>query len=238
MKSLDRPPSPRRVALVFAASLLVACTTEQADEAKDKTRELAEQAGEKGRELGEKAGEKGRELGEQAGEKGLELADKARTEVERIWGEQTDDGQLSASAKAILQKGAAASGDGAEALLEKGEQLAPVAMDVAKTLDSVIDSERMIEPIIQDLEDEDAQAELDARIADMPRVETIDGVDVGFKELTQYDSGGRETESAYLILWRKDDRLLGLIYRSTQRVNVDKLVAEAPRLIALVQGAM
>ncbi len=232
----SRPPSLRHIfAAVSLLSLtpgLGACTTEElADKASDKGRELADKAGDKSRELADKAGDKGKEL---AGE----LGDRARDEAGRIWGERPSNGELSDSAMGILRAGAGASGEGAEALLARGEQLAPVAAEVARTLAEVVDSDRMIEPIVQDLDDEAAQAKLDARITDMPRVETIDGVDVGFKDVTQYDSAGRETESAYLILWRRDDRLLGLIYRSKQRLNIDVLVKEAPRLLALVQGSM
>jgi hypothetical protein len=182
------------------------------------------------------AKDKAKELGEQAKDKAGELADDAVDKGKELWAER--NGQLSAGAKSILDKGASASGEGVEALLTKGEQLAPVAFDVAKTLHSAIDAEVDVEPIVQKLDDEQAQAELDQRIRDMPRVETIEGLDVGFKDVTQWDSGGRENQSAYLILWRSDDRLLGLVYRSRKRINIDKMVAEAPRLIAMVQGVM
>lgn len=155
--------------------------------------------------------------------------------------EQAKDkaGELSEQAQAMVAKGAAAaSGEGVEGLLAKGEQLAPIAADIGKTLRGAVESDFDIEPIVQKLDDPQAQAELDERIKDMPRVETINGFDVGFKDMTRWDSGGRETESAYLILWRRGDRLLGLVYRSRQRIHMDKLVAEAPRLVALVSGAL
>ncbi len=169
----------------------------------------------------DKAKDKGKEL---AGDLGDKAKDKA--------------GELSDAAKGIFAKGAEASDSGVEALLAKGEQLAPVAFDVAKTLHGFVDGDIDIEPIVQDLDDEGAQAELDARIKDMPRVETIDGVDVGFKDVTQWDSDGRQTESAYLVLWRRDNRLLGLVYRSNKRIHIDKVVAETPRLLGLVSGAL
>lgn len=176
--------------------------------------EMAAKAKDKAQEVGDKATDKGKELGEQA------------------------HGELSDAAQGILAKGAEASDGSVESILAKGKQLAPVAVDVANSLNKIVDTDTQIEPIVQKLDDDSAQADLDARIKDMPRVETIDGVDVGFKDVTQWDSAGRETESAYLILWRRDDTLLGLVYRSKHRINVDKLVEEAPKLVKMVSGAL
>lgn len=209
---------------LLVLALLPACSGDAADQAVDKAKDKA-------REVGEQAKDKGKEL---AGD----LGDKAKDKAGELWAERPQTGELSDAAKNIFAKGAEASDGGVEAMLAKGVQLAPVAVDVAKTLHGAIDSNVDIEPIVQKLDDEQAQGELDARIKDMPRVETIDGLDVGFKDVTQWDSGGRETESAYLILWRRENRLLGLVYRSHKRVNVDQLVAEAPRLIGLVSGAL
>lgn len=220
---------------------LLACEPEAA---KEKAKEVGEAAKEKAKEVGEQAkevGEQAKEAGAKAKERAGELADDAVdkgrelvAEGKEKWAERR--GELSADAKGILAKGAASSGDGVEALLHNGHQVAPVALEVAKTLHGAVRNDVDVEPIIQNLDDADAQAELDRRIADMPRVETIEGVDVGFKEVTQWDTAGRETQSAYLILWRRDKRLYGLVYRSNHRIDIDKLVAEAPRLIKLVQG--
>jgi len=214
--------------LIFASltglALLSACSGDQAEEAIDKAKDRAKEVGEQ---AADKAKDKAREVG-----------DKAKDKAGELWAERPQTGELSDAAKNILARGAEASDGGVEAALAKGVQLAPAAVDVAKTLHGAIDSNVDIEPIVQKLDDPQAQTDLDARIKDMPRVETVDGVDVGFKEVTQWDSGGRETESAYLILWRREDRLLGLVYRSHKRINVDKLVAEAPRLVGLVSGAL
>lgn len=190
----------------------------------------------------DKAAAKAKEVGEQAGNKGKEIAsdlgDKAKGKADELWAKRPETGELSDAAKGIFDKGAEVSGDGVEAMLAKGQQMAPAAFDVAKSLDAILDTDTHIEPIVQNLDDDDAQAELDARIKDMPRVETIDGVDVGFKDVTQWDSAGRETEAAYLVLWRREKRLLGLVYRSHHRINLDKLVEETPKLIALASGAL
>lgn len=204
---------------------------------KEELEDKAKQAGDKAKQAGADALEKGKELGEQAGEKSKELAGRAKDGVEDWWsGEAPSSGELSDRAKTLLD--AALPENGVEAALARGTQLAPVALEIGKAVHGAIDSDTKIEPIIQKVDDPDAQAELDAKIAGMPRVETIEGVSVGFKDMTQYDSGGRTSESSYLVLWRKDDRLLGFVYHSRQRISIDKLVAEAPRLVKLVQGAL
>ena len=227
VEGVNLRPSPIW-APIFALTLLssLACDT---NAAKDQAKEAA-------KEVGELAKDKAREVGEQAKDKAGELADDAVDRGKQLWAER--NGQLSDAANGILARGAQAQSDGVEALLSKGQQLAPVAMDVAKTLHSTVDADVDIEPIIQDLDDEEAQRQLDQRIGDMPRVETVNGVDVGFRDVSAWDSGGRESESAYLILWRADTRLIGLVYRSRQRIHIDKMVAEAPRLISLVQGVL
>jgi hypothetical protein len=235
----------RRAALALVLlglpSTLASCSTEEledkAKQAGDKAKQAGAEALEKAEELGEQAGEKSKALAEQAGEKSKALAGKAKDGVEGWWsGEAPSSGELSDRAKTMLD--AALPENGVEAALARGTQLAPVALEIGKAVHEAIDSDTKIEPIIQKVDDQDAQAELDAKISGMPRVETIEGVSVGFKDMTQYDSGGRTSESAYLVLWRKDDRLLGFVYHSRQRISIDTLIADAPRLIKLVQGAL
>jgi hypothetical protein len=232
---------PHPLLLALLTIPMLACEPEAA---KDKAKEVAEEAKEKAKVAAEEAkelGEQAKEAGAKAKDKATELADaavdkskEAIAEGKEMWAERK--GELSDEAKELLAKGAAAKADSVEALLHDGKQVAPVALEVAKTLHGAVDTDTDIEPIVQNLEDEDAQKELDKRIADMPRVETIEGVQVGFKEVTQWDTTGRETQSAYLILWRRENRLLGLVYRSNNRINLDELVKEAPRLIKLAQG--
>ena len=54
------------------------------------------------------------------------------------------------------------------------------------------------------------RSEADTAIQGMTRVEVIDGVQVGFKELSSLDLGHRVTEHAYLVVWRQGDRLVSL----------------------------
>jgi hypothetical protein len=230
-----------RPSLLLAIVTLLTLPACEPEAAKEQARDVAKEAGERAKEAGAQArevakdaGERAKDAGARAKEAGEQLAGDAVDKSKQMWAERR--GELSDSAKDIFAKGAASSGEGVEAMLQKGKQVAPVALDVAQTLHAAVDGDVDIEPIVQNLDDADAQAELDRRIADMPRVETIEGVDVGFKEVTQWDTSGRGTESAYLILWRRDTRLYGLVYRSNKRINIDKLIAEAPRLINLVHG--
>jgi hypothetical protein len=212
--ALRFPVQPSRIARAsLALTLTLGCTK---DEVEDKAREI-----------GDKAKHAGEDLAEQAG-------DKAKS----WWADEVPDtGELSDKAAELLRSGAAESGS-AENMLARGVQLAPVAVEIAKTLRSTVDGDTVIEPIVQSVDDEAAQAQLDEKIKDMPRVETIDGVSVGFKDMKQYDTGGRTTESAYLVLWRRDDRLLGFMYRSRHRVDIETLIRQTPRIIGLIQGAL
>lgn len=79
--------------------------------------------------------------------------------------------------------------------------------------------------------------DVDAAIGDMPRTEVIDGVTVGFKQLASLDTDKQLTEKAYLVLWRKDDHLVGFVYRSRKEIVLGAVVREAPALVRAVRGA-
>ena len=211
---------------------LGACTQEEAKEtAKETAEQLEAAAKDKGKELADKGKDKGKELAAKA-------ADRAADKAKSWWDDEVpSSGELSTSAMGMIKDGAEAGG-GVEGMLVKGEQLAPVAVEVAKSLRGAVDTDLVVEPILQKVDDEQAQAELDAKIQGMPTVETIDGVTVGFKDMTETSTAGKKTEHSYLVLWRKGDRLLGFVYRSKKEIDAQKLIADAPRLIGLVQGAM
>ena len=97
----------------------------------------------------------------------------------------------------------------------------------------------MLEPVYQPIgapgdDPETGNAKADAAIKDMGRVEVVDGVSVGFKDLTSTSTRERVSERGYLVLWRKDDHLVGFVYRSRKTIDLEKLVAEAPKLLGLV----
>lgn len=158
-------------------------------------------------------------------------------------GELVRSGQLSEAARGWLRSGAAASRDGIEALLQRGEQAVPVAIEIGRALGSAIDSDTMFEPIYQEVSGASPElaarrAEADEVIKSMPRVEVIDGLQVGFKDLTSLDAGRRVSEQAYLVVWRQDDHLIGFIFRSRRSVALAELVGLAPRLVGLVRSAL
>ncbi len=158
-------------------------------------------------------------------------------------GELYRTGQLSETARSWLAQGAEASRSGIEAVLQRGQQAAPVAMEIGAALASAVDSDTMFEPIYQEVRGDSPElalrrSEADAAISGMTRVEVIDGLQVGFKELASIDLGHRVTESAYLVVWRQDDRLVGFVYRSRRDVALAQLVSVAPRLIGLARSVL
>jgi hypothetical protein len=78
---------------------------------------------------------------------------------------------------------------------------------------------------------------VDQDIADMPRTEVIDGVTVGFKRVRELSNSEKVDEDAYLVLWRRDDEIVGFVYQKKSRIDLDALVKETPRLMKLVSGS-
>jgi hypothetical protein len=207
-----------------------------------------QQAGELVAAAGERTADAARSAAEQTQQRAGELvaaagertADAAR--AARDWAVGLTAGELSATVQDWLRRGAEASGEGIEAVLRRGEQAVPAALEVGKALASAVDGDTMIEPIYQQVGAGGDLAlrrgEADAAIRGMPRVEVIDGLQVGFKQLSSLDLGHRVQEQAFLVVWRQDDRLIGLVYRSRRDVDLGQLVALAPRLIGLVRAAL
>lgn len=148
-------------------------------------------------------------------------------------------GELTETAKAWLRKGSELSQGGIEAVLAKGQQAVPMALAIGSALAAAVDSDTMIEPIYQPVTREGVgSAEADAAIRGMTRVEVVDGVQVGFKELTSLDLGHRVSETAYLVVWRQGDHLVGFVFRSRRDIAIGELVGLAPKLVALVRAQL
>lgn len=183
------------------------------------------------------------EMAEMAGSRTAEAARAARA-----WAGQLGLGELSEAAKAWLRQGAEASSSSIEAVLQKGEQVVPVALEIGRALGGAVDTSTQFEPIYfepiyQEVPGGSSElavrrAEADAAIQGMPRVELIDGLSVGFKQLSRVDLGRTSSESAYLVMWRQHDRLIGFVFRSRRDVALADLVREAPRLVALVRSVL
>lgn len=185
-----------------------------------------------------KSTQRASEMAQAAGARTAEVAHAARE-----WAAGLGLGELTESAKAWLRRGAEASASSIEAVLQKGEQVVPVALEITRALVAAIDTDTAIEPIYQEVAGGSTElalrrAEADAAIQGMARVEPIDGLQVGFKQLSSLDLGRHVSESAYLVVWRQDDRLVGFVFRSRRAVALDQLVHEAPRLVALVRSVL
>lgn len=185
-----------------------------------------------------KSTQRASEMAQAAGARTAEVAHAARE-----WAAGLGLGELTESAKTWLRRGAEASASSIEAVLQKGEQVVPVALEITRALVAAIDTDTAIEPIYQEVAGGSTElalrrAEADAAIQGMARVEPIEGLQVGFKQLSSLDLGRHVSESAYLVVWRQDDRLVGFVFRSRRAVALDQLVHEAPRLVALVRSVL
>lgn len=225
----------RAMAMAAVLALVTGCESGAGQMARDAGAQVQREAGV----MAEKTRAGAGELVVAAGERTAEAAYAAGA-----WaGELVRSGQLSDTARGWLRSGAEASRGGIEALLERGEQAVPAALEIGRALGSAIDSDTMFEPIYQEVSGASPQlaarrAEADEVIRGMPRVEVIDGLQVGFKDLSSLDAGRRVSEQAYLVVWRQDDHLIGFIYRSRRTVELGQLVALAPRLVGLVRSAL
>jgi len=165
-----------------------------------------------------------------------DLADATTAGAKALFDDVRTDGELSASAKAWLKSQASGDDSSIESVLVKGVQLAPVALEATKVLVDATDSETKIEPIFQKVDGDTAKT--DAAIAGMPRVEAIDGLTIGFKQMDSLDASKKVEQRGYLVMWRHEDHLVGFVYRSTRTIDLEKLIAETPRLAKLTQKAL
>lgn len=148
-------------------------------------------------------------------------------------------GELSSSAQGWLRETAGdEAADNAEAWVLKGKQLTAAAKEVGGTLNAAIDREWACEPILQLVEDPSAQAQLDGLIGDMPRVETIEGLSIGFKNIGGQTATGTQKDRGLLVLWRRDDHLYGFVLRARRKIDMELLVREMPRLMKIVEAAL
>lgn len=206
----------------------------------DKGKQAAGQAGDKAAELAGDALDASKKAAGDAVDKGKlaagDLVDGAGDKAKSWWDELPDSGQLSTSASGWLNMQAKSAGGGIEAAIVKGQQIAPTALEIGSNVRKAVDSDTLIEPIYQEVDDGGrSSAEVDAAIGDMPRTEVIGGVTMGFKQMDELSEKRSLKERGYLVMWRQGDHLVGFVYRSRREIDIDKVVAEAPKLVALVQ---
>jgi hypothetical protein len=234
---------PRAVFLVLAASLTLACdAAKTVDDAAKATKSTVDEASKKiddAKALADKTTNDAKTLADKTTAEVKRIADATTLAAKKAWAGLTDTGELSKNSEAWLKE-RAASVDGAavEKVIDKGVQVAPVALEIALVLNAAVDDDTAIEPIYQKIEGEQSEAEVDAAIAAMPRVEVIDGVKVGYSQLSTLDTSKKIDEQAYLLTWRRDDRLIGLVYRTKRTIDLEMLVKETPRLMEMTKKAL
>lgn len=169
------------------------------------------------------------------------MTDEASRQADRataLYDQLTDTGELSQSATTWIEARAKDQGGTMEEIIVKGTQVAPVALRVGQVLNAAVERDTAIEPIYQKVDDEQATSTIDDAIGDMPRVEVIEGLTVGIRQLDTLTTDEAVKERAYLVTWRQDDRLVGFVYRSTRTVDVAKLVTELPPLVRATRTAL
>jgi hypothetical protein len=243
---------PRSV-LVVVASLLAGCDAgKTVDDAAKATKTSVDQAKTKIDDAGKAAGKSlddAKNLANKTTDDAKSLASKTTDDVKRFadsttlaakkaWAGITDTGELSSDAAAWMKERATVDGAKVEKVIDKGVQVAPVALEIALVVNAAVDDDTAIEPIYTKIEGEQSEAEVDAAIAGMSRVEVLDGVKVGYSQLSKMDASTKVDEEAYLITWRREDRLIGLVYRSKRTIDLDMIVKETPRLIELTKKAL
>lgn len=185
---------------------LLACEgdpAEQAKQAAKTARDKAASAARTAREAGKTAAEKTKQAAKTVADKASDIKDTA--------------------AKALKPHADKIKG-GIEAVIVEASDKSAHAAKIAAMLATAVDRDTTILPIYQDIGDEAAQAEVDAAIKGMPRTEAIDGLTVGFKDMVDLDGAQRSSESGYLVVWRRGDKLIGFVYRSKMKIDFAKLV--------------
>lgn len=164
-----------------------------------------------------------------------QLADGARAE----WDARRAEG-AEAAARYVDEKlkGWAEGADegSVERRLAEGASSAEMIAKIASAVAGVVDSETTILPVYRHTDA--SRQDIDRAIGDMPRTEVVDGVTVGFKQLTSTDTEKHVTEKGYLVLWRHEDHLVGFVCRSRKTIDVATLVERAPAIIRAVRGAV
>jgi hypothetical protein len=213
------------ITTLAVAMLCLGCG--KADEAKDKAKGAADKA----KDTAKGAADKAKDTAKGAADKVKGAADTVKDETLELAGKASG---LGGDVVSALTPGALAMKGGIEDIVLRGKQVGGVAEEIGTVWSTAVDSDTTIKPIYQKLDDEQAMKDTDAAIGDMPRSEVINGLTVGFKDLTMMENATRTTDSGYLVVWRSEDRLIGFVYRSKKTIDFEVLVKETPKLIKLV----
>lgn len=220
-----------------AASDAVDASKKLADGAVDASK-TAVNAGKKAADAGKDAVDAGKKAVDRttdAANDALDASKDAAGAAEKWWKDIPDTGELSKQTQAWLETAAKKGERSVENAVVEGESYAPTAVQIGKALNSAVDSDHGFEPIYVKVSD---RADADKQIGDMPKVQVVDNLTIGLKRVDAWEGLKQSKERGYLVLWREDDHLVGFVYRSRREIDIEKVAAEAPRLITLVRAAL
>jgi hypothetical protein len=244
---------------VVPALLLVACSEEEIKEAaKDAavvTKEHADRAVEAAKVAKRRADRAAKVAKRRAGD-AIEIAKQASVDTKQNAGEAVEvareraeqarewvaknqpKGELSDDTRALLSS---AEGGIATTVLN-GTQLSPVALQLAEGTYASQARHFHVEAIYQRVGEVADRKTIDAQIADMTRVETIEGLVLGFQDLNAKKAKKAKKAKAkgrtrgggsdYLVTWVQGQHLAGFVYSSEARVDIEQIVAVMPTVIA------
>lgn len=234
--------------LAFAALVLIAgigagCDSkEEAVKTVKDVKDQAEQAADATKEVADNT-VKGANDAIDVTKKAIDATKATAAQAGKLWADIPGTGQLSETAKGWLKAGT--DPETVEAIVAKGVQIAPVAMELGRTLGESVSRESKIEPIYQKIDpetgkpgDSSARDRIDKAIGDMPRVEVIDGLTIGFKQLDKQAANTLVKERGYLVTWREGDHLIGFVYRSKRTIDLEQLISDMPKLLGLAKSAV
>jgi hypothetical protein len=192
----------------------------RAEEARARAREGAE-------EVRDQAREHAREIRERAGslrDRAAALEDRAKSLTGEAAALRDRAKDLGRDAIDTIRPYAKTGAGGIENLIVAGKTNAVEAAKLAASVAPAIADGVGFLPIYIDLGGENEQQAMDRAIGNMPRVEVIDGLTVGFRAFTKRQ---------FLVVWRQGARLIGFVYTSLLDVAIGHVVEQAPRLISL-----
>ncbi len=186
------------------------------DRARDGAEEVRDQAREHARDIRDRVGS--------LRDRAAALEDRAKSLTGEAAALQDRAKDLGRDAIDTIRPYAKTGAGGIENLIVAGKTNAVAAAKLAASVAPAIADGVGFHPIYIDLGGEDEQKALDRAIGNMPRVEVIDGLTVGFRAFTKRQ---------FLVVWRREARLIGFVYTSLLDVAIGHVVEQAPRLISL-----
>ncbi len=206
----------RWIAVGVALALASGCSKKN-DDAKAKANEQASSLKERGSELAAVA--------EAQKQKAIDHLKAIAADGEKYWDHREEHARAAVEA---VRPYADRAGTSVSSIIVAGQQVVDKVGAIAREVGPKVGAGLGIQIIYEKLGDAGARAALDRAIGQMPRVEVIDGLTVGFSP---------QSKRQYLVVWRQGDALVGFVYTSLVDRIIDDVVARAPGLVKLVRDA-